>query len=181
MDKHYVTSDNAETIWDWLQNRGGIALWRSVDLSDPGKSWTTPAQEEDGSPKRKQHWKMEEQPHRIITDPAEVEVHVPKEVNRFHIAIRPGSNGLSLKVTDGSTRRIQKAVVKANREHCNDEDLAFYEFDYSTQEAVIFVPDRQLPIEEFINELRPPQPTGPRTSERERAGSTPEDHEGSGG
>jgi hypothetical protein len=152
-EKHFVTSYNAELIWDWRQNRGGIAIWRSIDLSDPGKSWTTPAQEEDGSPKAKQHWQMADKPDRIITDPAEVEVHVPKEVDRFHVAIERGSGLMRFQLTDGSTRKVRRRVEKANEKHCNGEKLAWYEFDYSVQDAVILVPDRQVPIEEYINEL----------------------------
>ena len=47
------------------------------------------------------------------------------------------SQGLSLKVTDGGTRRIRAAVAKA-ADNAADH-LAWYEFDYQTQEAIIYV------------------------------------------
>jgi|GEM_PF-1613003 len=169
-EKHYVEAENAERIWDWLQTRGGLAIWRSADLSDPGKSWTTPAQEEDGSPKAKQSWQMMNEPYRIITDPSEVEVHVPKEVDRFRVAIRQkGDWGLRFELTDGSSRRLRQRVRKADEKYCGDEELAWYAFDYECQEAVIFVPDRQVPIKEYIDELEQkrtgqPEPAGSRTA-----------------
>ena len=94
----------------------------------------------------KQSWEMANEPYRIITDPAEVEVHVPKEVKRFRVGVRMGSQGFSFKVTDGGSRRIKREVAKA-KENYGD---AWYEFDYSTQEAVIMVPDSKAPLEEFV-------------------------------
>ncbi len=150
MIKHRVMSHDASRIWEGLQNRGGIAIWHSADLSDPGKTWTTPLLNKHGYPAAKQHWKMEDEPRRQITDPEEVVVDVPKEVKRFHIALRRGSTGFSIKLTDGSSRKLERAVEKANEQYCQGETLAWYEFDYDTQEAVILVPDQSIPIEEFI-------------------------------
>jgi hypothetical protein len=145
MEKHVINVANAERMWGWLQTRGGIAVWPSIDLSDLGKSWSTPANQEDGTPTTKPHWKSGSTP-RIITDPAEVEVSVDREVKRFHIGVRMGAQGLALKVTDGGTRRIRKEVAKAGLN-------AYYEFDYSTQEAVIFASDKVVPLAEYIAKL----------------------------
>lgn len=141
-DKHITQERHAETFLQWLRERGGIAVWRSINLSNPGASWSTPALEADGKPYGRPNWQTENTPHRIITDAEDVLVLTPREVKRFHVAVRVGSQGLTLKVTDASTRRIRKAVDKAG-------EGAWYEFDYSTQEAVIYVPDAQVTLAEW--------------------------------
>jgi len=156
-EKHRITSSNARQVWEWLQNRGGIAIWKSINLSNPGASWLCPFHDENGRQKGKPTWQAESQPSRIITDPAEVVVDVPKEVRRFYVAVRMGGNGLSLKLTDGATRRVRAAVDKANIAYAKERGLdpddvqeAWYEFDYETQEAVILVPDSTQPIEDYL-------------------------------
>ena len=148
-EKHICQPEHAKQFLEWIKTRGGLALWRSINLSNPDKTWTTPAKSMDGTPMPKQSWEMANEPYRIITDPAEVEVHVPKEVKRFRVGVRMGSQGFSLKVTDGGSRRIKREVAKA-KENYSD---AWYEFDYSTQEAVIMVPDSKSPLEEFVAKL----------------------------
>jgi hypothetical protein len=138
-EKLTVSPENADRFRDWLQNRGGLAIWRSVNLSNPGASWTTPALQPDGSPTPKPTWEADSHPERIVTDPAEVEVVEPREVRRFHVAVRRGSQGFTLKLTDASTRKVRAAVEKAG-------DEAWYVFDYSTQEAVILVPGETRPL-----------------------------------
>lgn len=144
-DKHQVNADNAELFWEWLRNRGGIAIWRSVNLSNPGASWSTPALTDDNPPKpySKPTWQSSDQPSRIITDPTEVEVYVAAEVKRFHVAVRRSSSGMMLKVSDGGSRRIRSAVAKAG-------DGAYHVFDYETQEAVIMKPVSTVPLVEWI-------------------------------
>ncbi len=143
IEKHRVEAENAFLIWGWIQTRGGLFLWKSIDLSDLDKSWTGPVTNEDGSPKTKPHWKSADSPYRVITDDSEVVVDTPQEVKRFHVAIRPGSQGLTLKCTDGATRRIRKEVSKAG-------DNEWYAFDYGTQEAVIYVPGETVSLKSFV-------------------------------
>ena len=45
--KHRILAANAVQVWQWFQQRGGIAVWKSVDMSNAGQSWTTPS----GTPK----------------------------------------------------------------------------------------------------------------------------------
>jgi hypothetical protein len=141
--KHRILAENAALIWKWFQERGGIAVWKSVDMSNPGRSWTTPLRDAEGNPTGKQDWRMEETPSLTITDPAEVAVDVPKEVKRFRVAIKVGSQGMLLKCSDGASRRIRKECAKAG-------DESWYEFDYATQEAVIFVPGESKPLPDFV-------------------------------
>ena len=139
---HEVMPHNVGKFRDWLANRGGIAVWRSVNLSNPCGSWSTPVLTVDGTPHEKPTWEAESTPSRIITDPAEIVVTVPKEVKRFHIAVRWGSSGLALKVTEGSTHRIHAAVTKAG-------EGAWFELDHSTQEAVILIPQSTTPLDKY--------------------------------
>ena len=149
MEQHVVTEDNAALVWMWLKTRGGIAVWESVNLSNFGTSWTTPLNDAQGQPKSKPTWEAGNQPIRIITDPAEVVISKDAEVKRFRVAVRMGSQGLMLKVTDAGTRRIRAAVEKAGKG-------AYYRFDYETQEAVIYAPTRAYtPISEYIEAVKP--------------------------
>ena len=141
--KHRILAENAVQIWKWFQERGGIAVWKSVDMSNAGRSWTTPMRDAEGNPTPRQDWRMEQAPSLVITDPAEVMVDVPKEVKRFRVAIKAGSQGMLLKCSDASSRRIRRECEKARED-------AWYEFDYATQEAVIFWPGESKPLPDFI-------------------------------
>jgi hypothetical protein len=143
MEALIILPENAVKMAEWLRTRGGLAIWNSVDLSDPGFSMTTPVLTGDLKPYPKPHWKVENQPSRIITDAAEVVVSEDVEVKRFHIAVRMGSQGLTLKLTDASTRRVRKEVEKAG-------EGAYYTFDYGTQEAVIMKPAKQTPLLDYL-------------------------------
>jgi hypothetical protein len=146
-EKFKIAPENAAKMSDWLRTRGGIAIWSSINLSNIGATWSTPALT-DGKSTPKPTWQAGNEPDRIITDPGECVVVEPREVNRFYVAIRPGAQGFVFKVTDGGTRRIRGALAKANRDaRCApDAGVAWYEFDYSTQEAVIFVEGETRPL-----------------------------------
>jgi len=134
------TIENAPRFWDWIRNRGGLAVWRSIDLSNPGASWTTPADHT-----QRPTWQAAEEPESIITDPDDVEVCVDREVKRFHVAVRP-SDGFCLKVTDGGSRRIRREVEKAG-------DGAYHVFDYGDYDnAVIMAPDRTMSLSQWAEE-----------------------------
>jgi hypothetical protein len=141
--RHHVLAANADQVWQWFQERGGIAVWRSIDICTAGQTWTTPLHDAEGNPTRKQDWRMEESPSLVITDPAKVVVDVPRELKRFRVAVRVGSQGLTLKCSDAASRRICRECVKAGED-------SWYEFDYGTQEAVIFVPGESQPLPGFI-------------------------------
>ena len=148
MAKHHCTAENAPKFKDWFANRGGILVWSSVDLSDPRASMTGPYRDPDGNVNTEPpHWKLGRNP-RHITDPAEVEVCVDKEVRRFRIATRMGSQGFMIKLTDHSSQKVRDAVAKAGTG-------AHYVFDYETQEAVIMAPDKVVPLTEWVE----PTPT----------------------
>jgi len=123
-----VSAENARTVAGWfLGIPPGVMVWDSVNLSHPGAQWLTPLGV--GKPT----WQVGDEPSLVITNPDDVGVVVMEEVKRFRVGIRMGTQGLSMKVTDGGTRRIRAAVEKAG-------EGATYTFDYETQEAVILAP-----------------------------------------
>jgi hypothetical protein len=142
MEPHTIRAEDAHLISEWIRTRQGIAIWRSINLSNPGASWTTPVLDESGKRVTKPTWESANEPERIITDVADVLVSVDKEVKRFHIGVRMGGQGFSLKVTDGGTRRIRRAVAKAG-------EGAYYQFDYMTQEAVILAPEKTMSLAQW--------------------------------
>jgi hypothetical protein len=133
----------APQLDEWLKAGRGIAVWQSINLSNPGGRWLTPAVLEDGTPLGKPNWQAANIPEAIITAPAEIGLLTYKEVKRFYVAVRRGSQGLSLKLTDGATRKVRRAVAKAG-------DGAVYSFDYVTQEAVISVPAETISMVEWL-------------------------------
>lgn len=136
---------DSKLILSWLKERGGLAVWGCLDLSDPGKTWTTPLRNADGTPKRKPHWAATEEPVMVVTKPEELAFSVDVEAARFHVAVRRGG-GLNMELTDASSRKVRKAVEKAG-------DGAFHVFDYDTQEAVIMAPVGGLVDAESIKEV----------------------------
>ncbi len=142
MQPYIVGEEYAVKIWDWVQNRGGIKVWHSADLSDPGWGTTSPARTAEGIEVKKPHWKADPTP-RLITDAAEIVVSHDKEVKRIPISLRMGSQGLKVKLTDTSTRKVTKAVEDVG-------EGGFYRFDYDKQEAVIFKQTGTTPLATWI-------------------------------
>ena len=141
MAKITTSGEHAAKLLDWIKNRNGIAVWQSIDLSNPGAQTFTPAIT-DGKPTGKPHWRFANEPAMVITNPDEVEITKDEEVRRFHIAVRMGSQGFSVKLTDASSRKVEAAVEKAG-------EGAYYEFDYSTQECVIMKPVSTMPLSQY--------------------------------
>lgn len=139
-DKLTIGEQSAWQVAGWIRNRGGVAIWDKIDLSCAGEQVLTPALT-GKEPTAKPHWSVADMP-RVITDAKQVLVAKDKEVRRFHVAVRMGSQGLKLKVTDGGSRRIRAAVAKAGKG-------AYYTFDYDTQEAVIWACEQTLPLPEW--------------------------------
>lgn len=138
-----VNEENARKMKSWIDTRKGVAVWPSIDLSDPSFQMLSPVVDPLGNAYKKPSWKCSNTP-TIITDPKDILVSVDKEHKRFHVAVRNGSNGFSLKVTDGGTRRIRSEVEKAG-------NGAYYVFDYSDyKNAVIMKPEgKSIPLSEW--------------------------------
>ena len=144
MNPHIIREENARQIADWLQTRGGIAIWESANLSNPTANWTTPAHNQDGTPRAgKPTWEAASRPVRIITDPKEIIISKDVEVKRFHVAVRLSGQGLMLKVSDGGSRRIRREVAKAG-------EGAYHLFDYTEQSVLIMKPASQVPLDKWL-------------------------------
>lgn len=150
MEPHICSPENAPQFLDWIQNREGIAVWKTVNLSNPGQSWSMPVISKEGERLKRPHAYAEASPSRIITNPDDVLVETGKEVKRFHIALKQGGIlGTKFSVTDGGTRRIKAEVAKATEKYGKE---AWYEFDYSTQDAVVMIPDLQITLTAYAKE-----------------------------
>jgi hypothetical protein len=144
--KIQVAPENAGKFKEWLATRGGIAIWHSADLGDPGKTWSAPYLGADGQPKKKESWQMEDAPRRVVTDIAQVEVVTDREVKRFHVGVQRGS-GLSFTLTSAASRRVRKELAKAG-------PGAGYGFDYMAQDCIITVPDKVVPLADWTPEAK---------------------------
>lgn len=143
-----VGDENAKKFSDWIRERGGIAVWE-VQLigGGPGGAtrYYTPAKTAEGEDTPKPHWSVAGPPPAVVvTDPADVSVFWSKEVRRFRVGLRRA--GMGFKCTDAASRRIRKAVEAAWQK---TDKKSWYEFDYSTQEAVIFVTDKETTLAEW--------------------------------
>lgn len=120
---------------DWIAGRGGVQVWDNVNLSDPGKGHMfTPVEAVDGTLTDKPHWSVARG--EVITDINRFEfVKAWTEIKRFHVAIRPGSQGLTMKLTDASSAKVRRYTEK--------HPEAFYRFDYETQECVFEMPEME--------------------------------------
>lgn len=119
----------------WIKDRGGVAVWPNVNLSDPGKGPTFTPVVTDGKPTPRPHWSVASEPAEIVTNIDRFKFLTLKEVDRFHVAVRVGSQGTMLKLTDASSAKLRKRLDKYG-------DGARYHFDFDSQEAVIEVPNR---------------------------------------
>jgi hypothetical protein len=132
-----------EKFETWIKERGGVQVWDNVNLSDPGRGPAfTPAlqvvevPEANGGinsiPYDSPSWRYARG--EVVQDIKRFKfIKSFKEVKRFRVAIRMGGQGLSMKCTDASSRRIHKAL--------DQYPGAVYRFDYEWQEAVIELPE----------------------------------------
>lgn len=139
-----IFPSNVNQIIDWLTNRGGLFVWDSCNLNNLGMTWTTPASNADGSEISKPNWQANKII-RHIKNLDEIVVIIPKVVKKFHVATRIGTQGFSVKVSDGGSRKIAKECAKAG-------DKSWYEFDYGSYEnAIILVPEKTIPLSVYLN------------------------------
>ena len=114
--EHECSAENAPRFAEWIAKRGGVAVWGSVNLSNPGASWSTPALKEDGSPMPKPNWQASEKP-RIVTDAAHIGVCTDKLFKAFRVSVRVSGSGMMLKLTDASQRRLDKTMKICEQRH----------------------------------------------------------------
>jgi len=135
MSKLLVSADVASRIHDWLTKRGGVAVWESINLSNPGAEFLTPADS------KRPNWQVANKPARVVTDINNVTVTVLRQVRRFHVSVRVKE--MALVVSDGGTRRIRRELAKHKD--------ATYQFDFdSFDNVVILVPEATIPLNEYL-------------------------------
>ena len=121
--------DCRERFTLWIKTRKGVQVWRNQDPSNPGagQMFTPADRTEEGPP----HWAFRKA--EVIKDLGRFRfIKEMKELKRFRVALRRGAQGLKIKLTDASSRKVRAA--------CDKVKDSRYWFDYETQEAVIEIP-----------------------------------------
>lgn len=113
------TPENAPKLADWIATRGGIAVWNSANLSNPGGQWLTPSLDAEGKRVPKPTWQAADEPEMIVVMPERVGVEAISEFKRIRVALRRSSNGLMLKLTDHSQHMVDKALAACEAKHGN--------------------------------------------------------------
>lgn len=133
--------ENAARFADWIATRGGVAVWRSVNLSNPGASWSTPALAADGKPMARPTWEVDNKPERVVMSADDVDVTTGREVKRVKIALRRG-DGLSIVLTSHSSKKLRAACDAAGPD-------SWYEFD-GMGYALVFVPGEVVELSAWV-------------------------------
>jgi hypothetical protein len=133
MDKIDVLAPGSRPKFEeWIAKRDGVAVWENVSLSGPLHGTTfTPRLDKDGKEYGSPHWSLGLK--ETIRDIARFRfAKAMREVRRLRIHLRMGSQGLIIKLTDHSSKRVRAAMDKAGKD-------AGYHFE--GDEAVITVPE----------------------------------------
>lgn len=136
---HECHVGDAPKFWDWIKSRGGVAVWHSVNLGNPGASWSTPVKTLSGDDFSKPTWQADSSP-LIVTDPEAIKVFYAREVARVKLAIRTRGGSLVQKPTPASNRRVLKALKDAG-------DDAYHVYD--GDEAVIMKPCGEMSLADW--------------------------------
>ena len=143
-DNVTCSEDDAGALAEWMASRGGVLVWETAEIGGGGPgSWMTPALDAEGMPFGRPTWRAYEKPSVLITSAADVTVRIDEVADMFHVGVRRG-HGLSVVVTDGGKRRIDKALRKAG-------DGSYVKFDYvSHDNAVIMKTVSKITLDEWI-------------------------------
>ena len=147
--KMHITTNQVELINEWIKSRGGVLVWNSISLSNPGAQLLTPYLDSEGKVREQKPAYYTSNTPKHVKSAEEVAVIIPKVFKRFHVAVRPGAQGFSLKVTDGGTRRIHSYLEKAG-------EGSWYEFDYCNYDnCIIYQKEREMPLSEYGENKKP--------------------------
>lgn len=112
-----------EDFETWIRDRGGVKVWRNVNLSNPGYGPVfTPAFDivdmdtfGINTPYPKPSWQVDDG--EVITDISRFRfVKGFKEFKRIRVALERGS-GYSYRLTDGSQRKVDRAMQACMDKH----------------------------------------------------------------
>lgn len=117
------TEENAPKFLKWVRERGGVALWKSVNLSNPSASWTTPATIRKGDcegqegdeiiPYPKPNWQVGAP--EVITDAKDIGVYADELYKAIPVALK--LSGMNYVLTDGSNRKVKKLLEDCKALH----------------------------------------------------------------
>lgn len=108
-----ISKADAPRIADWLANRGGVAIWQSLDLSRAGERVFAPADAPRPS------WRYADKPVEIVTQAGDIGVYTETLFKAFPVSLRRSSNGLTLKLTDNSQRKVDTVMRQCKEKHGN--------------------------------------------------------------
>ena len=112
-----VTTEDLPRILDWIANRGGVAVWKNIDLRSAGSKTFTPAVALDGTPSQRPGWQFAAEPIEIITDPSQVTTYVEHLFKAFPVSLR--RHGMVMKLTDGAQRKLDREMKLCVEAHGN--------------------------------------------------------------
>lgn len=115
--------ESAPKLADWIANRGGVAVWKSINLSNPGAEWMTPSLDAAGNRTPKPTWQAGNEPDRVVAHTDRVGVMTVAYYKRVRVALRLSGSGLSLKLTDHSQHTLDRVMAECREKHGS----AFYE------------------------------------------------------
>jgi hypothetical protein len=82
LTNHLCDESNAAKCAEWIKSRHGVAIWPSINLSNLGASWSTPA-ETNGALTTKPTRQAANQPECVITSLDQIDVVTYEEVKHF--------------------------------------------------------------------------------------------------
>lgn len=148
---YHCTKENAPQIYKWMMDRGGIDIWDSANLSNPGMTWTVPIRDAEGNRRdKKPTWEAGKVVASYHPEAMEqwglqsIVVDIDREVKRFRVAVRRAT--FSFKLTDAASRKVRETLSKLGEGHS-------YNFDYSSQEVVFFKTDSSIPLTEYMEKI----------------------------
>lgn len=128
--EHECDEENAARFLDWIRNRGGVAFWKSVNLSNPGASWSAPALQADGQPATKPTWQAENAPSAIYRDASKIGVYTGKVVETLPAVLR--LKGMTAVLSKQTAKRLAAALRRVEKSHGS----SFYRMGGLTDPAV---------------------------------------------
>lgn len=139
--------ENARKMWDWVKNRGGVAVWLSQDLAEAGRKYLTPVLDERGERMLRPHWSTLNVPDDVVQDETKLGICTAKTVRTIRVGIKRGS-GLSFTLTEAASRRLRVALDVAG-------EGSFYTFGFTDDDkrvAYIKVPSSKISLAEYAKQ-----------------------------
>ncbi len=139
-----LSEPQAAQVAGWLEH-GRVRYWENADLRVAGGFHLAPTHHDNGDEAmiHKPHWQCHDLPSLEIFSTDAFAVVTRVEVKRFRVGLRMGSQGFTVKLTDGASNRLRRELAKAG-------EGATYHFDYGTQEAVITVRETTMPMSSWL-------------------------------